>query len=160
MPTEAGRLNEKVTMDDEVLMQVHTHALPDSASWTTPFQWFSYQNTCKASLHPPGNRLDNSSLGKLNIPREICLHSCIHLKVLQWKNWEPCQISLQKSLPADKPYLHNTSSQCCSASPKNKWQRHLRKATPLKETDWNKLTGRRNSGEIKLQGVGGEKVLS
>lgn len=57
------------------------------------------------------------------------------LKVLQWKHWEPCQISLQKTLPADKPYLHKTSSQCCSASPKNKWQRHLRKAKPLKEID-------------------------
>lgn len=115
-----------------------THArTPDSASWTNPFQWFSYQNTCKASLHPPGNRLDNSFLGKLNIPREICLYSSIHwrLKVLQWKNWEPCQISLQKSLPADQPYLHKTSSQCCSASPKYKRPRHLRKATPLKETD-------------------------
>lgn len=37
MPTEAGRLSEKVTMDGEALAQVHTRALPTAPLGPTLF---------------------------------------------------------------------------------------------------------------------------
>lgn len=46
MPTEAGRLSEKVPLGDTALMQVLTHTLPDITP-SAKLTGLSYQNTCR-----------------------------------------------------------------------------------------------------------------
>ena len=112
-----GRLTKRLTMDNETHRCTCTQT-PTSSLLPT-FVRPICENTCKAGLCPPVKRLDNSSLGKLNIPGETCPH-LLHIlifKVVQWKNQEPFQIYLQKSPPTNKPHLYQNFQSTCSISP-------------------------------------------
>lgn len=73
----------------------------------------------QAGLCSPGNRLNNSSLRKLNTSRETCPHSqrTLTFKVPSMGKLRALPDSSWKSPPADQPHLHKTSSQHFSASP-------------------------------------------